>query len=334
MRYTRLGSSGLKISQLVLGSAAFGELVGAEEVQRIVDTAIDHGISTFDTGDAYAAGKSERLLGAALKRERQRVVICTKVGLRVGDSEADHASAFGAGYDHAERWRRGISPNDAGLSRQHIVAAVDASLRRLGTDWIDLYQVHRWDNEVPLEETLGALGDLVRAGKVRYIGCSQYAAVQLRMAAATSRDLGLSRFVSMQCPYNLLNRTAEDEVLPAARELGVGIMTFQSLAGGILTGRYDPATGPEEGSRIASRATYRDRYWNAETFAFVARLEVMATDSGRRPEELALGWNLSQAGVDAIVTGAEKPEDVVRNVRIAERPLECAEIEALKDLIA
>jgi len=332
MLYPTLGRSGLRVSQLVLGTVNFGELIGAEEVEQLVATALDHGISTFDTADAYARGNSERLLGQALRGNRQRTVICTKVGLRVEDSEADHASSFRGGYDHEERWRRGISPNEAGLGRIHIVTAVEDSLCRLATDWIDLYQVHRWDSDVPLEETLRALDDLVRSGKVRYIGCSQYAAAQMREAAALAGERGLTPFISMQLPYNLLSRGAEAEIMPAAQELGLGLLTFQALAGGLLTGRFKDPNGPEEGSRFASRAVLRDRYWSAETFAFVARLEELARKLGRRAEELAIGWNLAQPAVDATLIGAARPEDLIRNCLIAERPLSAEELAALRGL--
>jgi 1-deoxyxylulose-5-phosphate synthase len=330
MRYPTLGRSGLHISELVLGAATFGELVGADEVERIVAAAIDAGISTFDTADAYAGGESERLLGRALRGDRQRVVICTKVGLRVGDSEADHARSFGPGYDHAARWAQGISPNEAGLGRAHILPAIEASLKRLGTDWIDLYQVHRWDDEAPIEETLDTLDDLVRSGKVRYIGCSQFAAEQLRRSADTSRELGLARFQAMQVPYNLLHRGVEDGVLAAAEETGTGVLAFQALAGGMLTGRYTRQKAPEQGSRMATRATYRDRYWNPVTFALVDRLKRLAATIGRSPEELALGWVLARPAVTGVILGAERPEDVARNVAIASQPLTDEELAAIE----
>lgn len=334
MLYPLLGRSGLRISQLVLGAANFGELIDGQTVDRMVATALDHGISTFDTANVYAAGESERLLGQALRGNRARAVICTKVGLRVGDSEADHASAFRRGYDHHERWQSGISPNEAGLGRIHIVSAVEDSLRRLGTDWIDLYQVHRWDGDVPLEETLRALDDLVRAGKVRYIGYSQYAAAQMHKAAELAGERGLTPFVAMQQPYNILSRAAEAEVLPAAEKLGIGLLTFQALAGGMLAGRYNEQQQPKEGSRFASRAVLRDRYWNAEAFALVERLVDLARTFDRRPEELAIGWTLAQPAVAATLIGASKPEDLIRNCAIAERPLSAEELAALQSLVA
>jgi 1-deoxyxylulose-5-phosphate synthase len=333
MLYPTLGRSGLRISQLVLGAVTFGELIDGPEVDRLVATALDHGISTFDTADTYALGNSERLLGQALRANRSRAVICTKVGLRVGDSETDHATAFRGGYDHHERWQRGISPNEAGLGRIHIVSAVEESLRRLGTDWIDLYQVHRWDDDVPLEETLRALDDLVHSGKVRYIGCSQYAARQMREAAALAGERGLTPFVSMQQLYNMLSRGAEAEVMPAAQELGIGLLTFQALAGGMLTGRYNKRHEPKPGSRFASRAVLRDRYWNDNAFAFVERLCVLARQFDRRPEELAIGWSLAQPAVNATLIGADKPEDVIRNCAIADRPLSAEELAALRELV-
>lgn len=332
MKYPRLGSTGLKISQLVLGTVNFGELIDAKQAGRLVGTALDQGISTFDTGDAYAFGESERLLGQALKGERHRVVICTKVGLRVGDSEADHASSFVAGYDHAERWRRGISPNEAGLSRAHIVNAVEASLRRLGTDYIDLYQVHRWDSEVMIEETLGVLDDLVRAGKVRYIGCSQFSAAQLREADDASRAFGLSRFASMQQAYNMANRASEAEILPAAREIGTGILAFQTLAGGLLAGRYRPDQKPEEGSRMASREVLRKRYWNDEAFALVERLNELGRRYERRPEEFAISWVLANPAVSGVIIGASKPADLICNTALARQPLSDEESAAVTAL--
>lgn len=334
MLYPTLGRSGLRISQLVLGTVTFGDLIDAPQVDRVVASALDRGISTFDTAGNYGAGDSERFLGRALRGKRQQAVICTKVGLRAEDSEADHASSFRGGYDHAERWKRGISPNDAGLSRIHIVRAVEDSLRRLGTDWIDLYQVHRWDEDVPLEETLRALDDLVRAGKVRYIGCSQYAADRMREAAALAGERGLSPFISMQQPYNIISRAAEAEVMPAALEVGIGLLTFQALAGGILTGRYKNPEGPEKGSRVASRAVLRDRYWNDDTFTFVRRLEELALQYDRRPEEFAIGWNLAQPAVAATLVGADNPKQVIRNTAIAERPLSAEELTALRELVA
>jgi aryl-alcohol dehydrogenase-like predicted oxidoreductase len=332
MLYPTLGRSGLRISQLVLGTVTFGDLIDGPQVDRVVATALDNGISTFDTGNNYGMGESERLLGLALGSNRQRAVICTKVGLRVNDSEADHAAGFRGGYDHAERWKHGISPNEVGLGRMNIIHSVEGSLRRLETDWIDLLQVHRWDSDVPLEETMGALDNLVRAGKVRYIGCSQYAAAQLRAAAALAGERGLTPFISMQQPYNIVSRAAEAEVMPAAKELGVGLLTFQALAGGILTGAYKQAEGPGEGSRVASRATLQQRYWNPDTFAFVERLTALAKQFGRRPEELAIAWNLAQPAVAATLVGADKPEDVLRNVVIAQRPLGDEELTALRAL--
>lgn len=332
MLYPTLGRSGLRISQLVLGTVTFGDLIDGPQVDRVVATALDSGISTFDTGNNYGMGESERLLGLALRGNRQRAVICTKVGLRVNDSEADHAAGFRGGYDHAERWKRGISPNEVGLGRLNIISSVDDSLRRLGTDWIDLLQVHRWDDEVPLEETLGALDNLVRAGKVRYIGCSQYAADQMRAAAAVAGEHGLTPFISMQQPYNIISRAAEAEIMPAAEELGIGLLTFQALAGGILTGAYKQTEGPKKGTRLASRVTLQKRYWNAETFAFVERLEALAHEFGRRPEELAIAWNLAQPAVAATLVGADKPEDVIRNVAVVDRPLTDEELAALRAL--
>ena len=331
MKYKTLGSSGLTISEFVLGAATFGELTDSRAVDRMVGVALEQGVTTFDTGDAYAEGRSEELLGRALASRRDRVVVCTKVGLRVGDGESDHAVGLRSGYDHAARWGRGVSPNDQGMSRLHIASAVDASLRRLGTDHIDLYQVHRWDPEVPLEETLGALDDLVRAGKIRYAGCSSYTGWQVIRSLWTSESRRLTRFVSTQVAYNLLVRDPERELLPACSDGGVGVLAFQPLAGGMLTGRYDENAGPEPGSRIAVRSTYRARYWNPQTFAYVERLRAIAAASGRTVPELAVGWLLANPRVTAVLVGAERPEEVEQNLRVVARPLEAAELEAIEN---
>lgn len=333
MRYRNLGVSGLKISELVLGAATFGELADSSAVHAMVGVALDSGVTTFDTGDAYAEGRSEELLGRALRGQRDRVVICTKVGLRVGDSEPAHAAGLRSGYDHTTRWTQGISPNDQGMSRVHIMAAVDASLRRLGTDRIDVYQVHRWDPEVPIEETLGALDDLVRAGKIRHAGCSSYTGWQLMRSLWASDAHRLTRFTSMQVAYNLLSRDPEREALPACAAGGVGVLAFQPLAGGILTGRYEHDAGPEPGSRYAVRETYRARYWKPDVFEAVDRLRDLANKTGRTPGELAIGWLLSRPAVNAVLVGAERPEEVVQNLAAANRPLDGDEIEAVEECV-
>lgn len=308
MRFARLGSSGLTISSLVLGTAAFGDTVDAAAAGKVVGAALDAGITTFDTADVYAAARSEEILGAVLPAARRdQIVLCSKVGLRPGDSDAEHAAVAAGRADHADRWARGIAPTDAGLSRKHVIAAVEASLARLRTDHLDLYQVHRFDAAVPVAETLRALDDLVRAGKVRYVGCSAYAGWQLVQALWTSDRLGLAHFDSVQARYNLVDRAAEAELLPAAAAFGVGVLAFQALAGGVLTG----------GSRRSARPAVAGRYGHGRLADPAQRLAALAVSAGRTPAQLALAWVLSRPGVSATVVGASSPDQLTDLVSAA-----------------
>jgi len=326
VRYKTLGRSGLKISQLVLGGATFGELCDEDAVRSMVEAALDRGVTTFDTANSYGQGLSETFLGRALRGRRDQVVICTKVGSRVGDTEREHAQGRYSGYDHTARWALGISPNDQGSSRIQIRSGVEASLRRLGTDWIDVYQVHRWDNDTPLEETLGTLSDLVHEGKIRYAGCSGYTGWQIIRSMWVSERNGHASFTSTQVPYSVVTTDPERELLPACTHAGLGVLAFQCLAGGILTGRYAQDRRPEPGSRLAERATYRARYWNDAVFRTVERLQSVAAATGRSLPELALGWVIAQDAVTAALIGAERPDEVVTNLEIAERPLSPEEL--------
>jgi aryl-alcohol dehydrogenase-like predicted oxidoreductase len=303
LRYVRLGSSGLTISRLILGAASFGDTVSAEAAREIVAAALDAGVSTFDTADVYAAGRSEQILGAALASVRERVVLCSKVGLRVGDSDEDHALVAGAGpVDHARRWADGIAPTDSGLSRKHIMTAVEASLRRLGTDYIDLYQVHRFDPGVNLEETLSALDDLVRGGKVRYLGCSGFAAWQLVRALWISDRDRLAAFSSLQVRYNVADRTAESELLPACTATGVGVLAFQVLAGGVLAG--SPTDGTAPATSRASRASVAKRFGTEQFGARTARVRQLAAAASVSVPAVCLAWVLAQPAVCAAIVGA------------------------------
>ncbi|MWA06996.1 aldo/keto reductase [Actinomadura sp. LD22] len=301
MRYTRLGASGLTISSLVLGTASFGDTVDPEAAMRVVKAALDAGVTTFDTADVYAGTRAEEILGAALPPSRRdQLVLCSKVGLRPGDADAEHAAVAAGHADHAERWSRGIAPTDAGLSRKHVIAAVEDSLSRLRTDYLDLYQVHRFDPAVPLEETLRALDDLVRAGKVRYIGCSAFAAWQLYRALWLSERERLARFDSVQVRYNLVDRGAEAELLPAAAAAGVGVLAFQVFAGGVLTG----------GSARSSRPAVARRYGTGAVAGRGERLAAVAQGAGVRPAQACMAWALSRPGVTAVIAGASSPEQL------------------------
>src|SRR3954452_19729798 len=234
MDYRQLGHSGLRVSPLTLGTMTFGgrghwSRVGATEADtatRQVDMCLDAGVNLIDTADVYSDGLSEEDVGKTLKGRRARVLLATKARFAMGDG-----------------------PNDAGLSRHHLIRACEASLRRLGTDYIDLYQVHEWDGVTPMEETLRALDDLVRSGKVRYIGCSNFSGWQLSKALGVSDRLGLERYVSEQIYYSLQSRDAEYELMPAGLDQGVGILVWSPLAGGLMSGKYRRGQEGPEGSR-------------------------------------------------------------------------------------
>jgi aryl-alcohol dehydrogenase-like predicted oxidoreductase len=333
VRYSRLGDTGLVISEMILGTATFGELVDAEGVDALVAAALDRGVTTFDTADIYGAGRAQQLLGHALRSRRDQVVLCTKVGLRTGESVDDLARLSSGGtLDHAERWRRGISPNDMGSSRVHIVSAVEASLRRLGTEYIDVYQVHRWDPVTPVDETLATLDDLVRVGKIRYAGCSGFAPAHLALSHGVSVSRQLTRFVSQQVPYNLLARDAESTIFPACQALHVGVLAFMPLAGGLLTGRYDRHAGPEAGSRFAVRPTYRDAFWTQSAFTLVDELSAVAAAAGRTLAEMALGWVAANLAVSAVLVGAEQVDELAQNVKVFERPRDGDELAAVNEV--
>jgi aryl-alcohol dehydrogenase-like predicted oxidoreductase len=327
----RLGTSGLTVSRLILGAASFGDTVPVETAEKVVAAALDAGVSTFDTGDVYAAGRSEQILGRALAPVRDRVVLCSKVGLRVGDSDRDHALASGAGpVDHARRWSDGIAPTDAGLSRKHIMLAVDATLGRLGTDYLDLYQVHRFDPGVPLEETLGTLDDLVRAGKVRYLGCSGFAAWQLMRALWVSDAGRLAAFGSIQARYNIADRTAERDLFPACAATGVGVLAFQVLAGGVLAG--SPADGTAPPSSRASRASVTARFGTPDFGARAARVWQLAEQAGVTAPAACLAWVLAQPPVCGAIVGASSVAKLDELLAAAELALDPGLAAALDDV--
>ena len=249
MEYVRLGRSGLKVSRVCLGTNMFGAgYVEDDRAVSVIDAALDAGVNFIDTADAYNAGHSEVVVGKAVRTRRHQFVVATKGFIATGDG-----------------------PNDIGLSRKHLIDAVESSLRRLGTDYIDLYQVHYFDPDTPLEESLGTLDDMVSAGKIRYIGCSNFAAWQLTKALWVSDKRGYERFESVQPEYNLGKRDIEGELFAACDDQGVGVIPYQIFMGGVLTGRYDPNAVPPDDSHMASRHAQRakDTYWNDRTFGMV-----------------------------------------------------------------
>lgn len=314
MRYRRLGRSGTRVSEVILGSwLTFGSSVDEQATAACVRAALDLGIQTFDTADVYALGAAERALGKALAGvPRQDVVLATK--------------CF---------WPTGSGPNDRGLSRKHIRESCHASLERLGTGYVDLFQCHRFDPEVPLEETVRALEDLVREGKALAWGVSVWSGAQVREGLALARAAGGYGPVSNQPPYSLLERGIEAEVLPTCRALGVGQIVFSPLAQGVLTGKYRAGARPA-GSRAADaqRNRFMQPFLAADAAARVERFVALAAEAGTSPARLALAWCLAQPGVDAVIVGATRPEQVRENAGACEVTLDDALRTRLAELFA
>jgi 1-deoxyxylulose-5-phosphate synthase len=330
MEYRRLGKTGLKVSNLAFGTARFGE-IDNRTASELVSVAIDSGISTFDTADAYNNGASEAQLGPLLAANRDQVVLCSKVGLRVGDTDADYVATQ---RDDLARWKRGIGPNDDGLSRKHIMSAIDASLRRLGTDFIDLYQVHRFDPDTPIEETLATLDDLIRAGKVRYAGCSGFAANQLAEALSVSDRHRLPRFASTQSTYSLIVRRSEEDLFPLCTDQRVGVLAFGVVAGGMLSGRYQRGDEPEPNTRLGSRQVFRRMYMTDDTFGLVERLQTLAKETGRTPAQLATGWVAAQQPVTSVLVGFSNPAQLRETIDAVDHPLSAEELNRIDGAVA
>jgi len=291
MTYRQLGDSGLTVSTVGIGCNNFGRRLDQDGTNAVVRQALDSGITLFDTADIYGQGASEEMLGLALGSERENVVVATKFGM---DMQGANGPDWGV---------RG--------SRRYVRKAVESSLRRLGTDWIDLYQLHRPDPQTPIDETLAALDELVREGKVRYLGSSNFTGWQVVDADWTARAAGTSRFVSAQNEYSLLERDVEDEVVPACEHVGVGLLPFFPLASGLLTGKYRRGEPAPEGTRLAGMA---DRLDGAD-WDTIEALEAYAAQRGLRPIDVAIGGLAAQPAVASVIAGATRPEQVVDNVR-------------------
>lgn len=315
MRYRALGNTGLYVSDLCLGAMTFGEgddpmgrlmgAVGLADAQQIVDRAIDAGVNFFDTANGYSAGTSEEILGKALGKRRQDVVVATKVYFPPGT---------------------GI--NDLGVSRVAIHREVERSLARLGTDYIDLYQVHSFDVTTPLEETLSTLNDLVRAGKVRYIGLSNFTAWQMAKANGIAERLGLEPFRSVQAYYSLVGRELEREILPAARDLGLGTMIWSPLAGGFLSGKYTRAS-ESEGRRAKFDFPPVDK---ERGFAIVDVLREIGNSRDASPARVALAWLLHQDGVTSVIIGARRMDQLEDNLRAVDLQLSADELAQIDEV--
>jgi aryl-alcohol dehydrogenase-like predicted oxidoreductase len=299
MEHRHLGKSGLKVSEIAYGNwITHGSQIEEEAARACVRAALDEGISTFDTADGYAGGRAEEVLGRALKGvRRESLEIFTKV-----------------------YWRTGDAPNDSGLSRKHITESIDTSLRRLGTDYVDLYQAHRYDYETPLEETLRTFDDLVRAGKVLYIGVSEWRAEQIADALRIAGEMGLDRIVSNQPQYNMLWRVIEPEIVPLCEKQGVGQVVFSPIAQGVLTGKYKPGAEPPAGSRATDELSgkqFISRWMNDEVLTAVSGLPALAAEAGLTTAQLAVAWVLQNQNVSAAIVGATRPEQVRDNVAAA-----------------
>jgi aryl-alcohol dehydrogenase-like predicted oxidoreductase len=315
MEYRKLGRSGLDVSVIGLGGNTFGRRCDAAQTASILDAALDAGIQTVDTADIYGGGGvSEEYIGGALTGgKRERWVVMTKFGGRTQDG-----------------------PNGSGSSRRYIRQQIEASLRRLNTDYVDVYQVHFFDRHTPIEETMSALDELVRDGLVRYIGCSNYAAWQLAESQWQARQHGGETFVSSQPAYNLLNRAVEAEHIPACLQYGVGLIPYSPLAGGFLTGKYRAGETAPEGSRYSDPAIARfaKRVMTEENYAKVTALESFAEERGLSMLQLALGWLVAQPVVSTVIVGATSPEQVQANAACAEIELSAEDLAALEELTA
>jgi aryl-alcohol dehydrogenase-like predicted oxidoreductase len=298
MQTRNLGRSGLKITEIAYGNwITHGSQVEEEAALACVRQALDVGITTFDTADVYAGTRAETVLGKALSNERREgVEIFTKV-----------------------YWPTGPGPNDHGLSRKHILESIDGSLRRLGTDYVDLYQAHRYDHETPLEETMLAFADVVRAGKALYIGVSEWRAEEIRAAAPLARELHVP-LISNQPQYNMLWRVIEAEVVPACEELGLSQIVWSPIAQGVLTGKYLPGQPPPAGSRATDQAGGADDisgWLDDKILAAVQELKPLADQAGLTMAQLAVAWTLQNPNVAAAIIGASRPEQVVDNAKAA-----------------
>ena len=310
MHYRNLGRSGLKVSAVGLGANQFGNKVDLETTRRVLDRALDLGVNFVDTADVYAQGRSEEYIGQAIRDRRHRFVIASKVRFKTGDG-----------------------PNDQGASRQHILNGVEASLRRLQTDAIDLYQIHEWDAETPIDETMRALDDLARSGKVRYVGASNFAAWQLCRANDVAEMRGWTTFVSIQPHYHMLERGVEAELLPYCKAFNVGILPYFPLAGGFLTGKYRRGEGAPPGSR-GETSKYVQKYMTNANYAIIERLAQFAEARGRALNELAIAWLLAQPQVSSVIAGATKPEHVEANVKGAEWVLSDDEVSEVDGILS
>ena len=315
MNTRRMGDTGLKVSEICLGTMTFGHQCDEKTSFAIMDRAAERGVYFIDTADVYPVppspetyGRTEEIVGAWLHDKRDRFVLATKC-----------------------RMRTGTGPNDEGLSRRHIFRSIEASLRRLRTDYIDLYQSHSYDPATPQEETLRAFDDLVHQGKVRYIGCSNYAAWQVALGLGISFRHDLAHFSSVQPRYNLLYREIESELLPLCRDQGLGVIAYNPLAGGFLSGKYRSLAAPVPGTRFTLGKTgdlYRERYWQGTQLEAVEQLRRFFEPRGKSLVKVAVAWVLAKAGITSAIVGASQPEQLDESLAAVDVTLDTEELEA------
>ncbi len=316
MEFRHLCHSGLKISEIAYGNwITHGGQVEADTATECVRAALENGITTFDTADVYAGGRAEDVLGKALKGERREgLEILTKV-----------------------YWPTGEGPNDRGLSRKHILESIDGSLRRLQTDYVDLYQAHRYDFETPLEETMRAFADVVRAGKALYIGVSEWTAEQIRAGKELADELGV-HLVSNQPQYSMLYRVIDAEVVPTSRELGISQIVFSPILQGVLTGKYKPGQPPPEGTRATDEkgggARFVQQWLRDDVLERVQQLQPLAEQAGLSLAQLAVAWVLQNDNVAAAIIGASRPQQVVENVKASGVRLEAELLKRIDEIVA
>jgi aryl-alcohol dehydrogenase-like predicted oxidoreductase len=315
MKYRQLGRSGLRVSELTLGTMGFagsgkfrdvGE-IDLDGARRQIDMALDAGVNLIDTADVYSDGASEEVVGEAVKGRRDQLLIATKA-----------------------RFEMGPGPNDAGLSRHHLIEACEASLRRLQTDHIDLYQVHEWDGQTPLEETLGALEHLVQSGKVRYVGCSNFAGWQMMKALGIAKRDRLPAFVSQQVYMSLQERSAEYEIVPSALDQGLGLLIWSPLAGGLLSGKYRRGQAPPDGARLAGEWSEPPVYDEDKLYDTIETLVAVAEDRGVSPAQVAIAWLLTRPGVSTVITAARTETQLADNLGAASLELTDDELSRLE----
>ncbi|MGK2965204.1 MAG: aldo/keto reductase [Tepidiformaceae bacterium] len=310
--FRSLGQSGLQVSLVGLGCNNFGMRCDEAQTADIIHASIDHGITLFDTADVYGGrGKSEELMGKALKGRRSQVILATKFAAPMGEG-----------------------PHTSGGSRKYILSAVEDSLRRLDTDYIDLYQMHRPDPATPIEETIRALDDLITAGKVRYIGNSNFSGWQIADADWIAKELGANRFVSAQNEWSMVKRSVEREVIPACERFGLGMLPFFPLASGLLTGKYRRGEAPAEGTRLQSWGARAQGILSDQNFDVVEKLDTYATERGRTILELAFSWLAAFPVVSSVIAGATSTEQVAQNARAADWVLSAAEKSEVDAILA